>query len=130
MGVVRRIKGPQVVKHADQLRPSLGYDALVVAFDGDIMPVRYNPVTDTWAGDEVDWSPHLRDVDSIYGTATYQGNDASMTIYHTGCLPGMSIDAQTIYEDFYLNGAYVTNGQIGKKPFELNKWLRAGLKLQ
>lgn len=130
MGKQRKSLGTQVVTHADQLKPSRGHKAIIIAADGDMMELTYDSSDLLWKSAVTEWSMFPQETQDFgYGAASYQGNDASMTVFMNGWSHAAIAD-----------GALINNRAGAAMPyspqlptlgeFHLRKWINAGLELR
>lgn len=126
MGRKSNIGGTQRVTHTDQLKPSKGYSAILVAADGDAMNLSWNG--ERWISDVEDTIIEL-ERNTGYLNTTIQGGDTTETVPRDGAFQVFNIVQSYFTADDYFNYRLFFPSESNLKWLEVKKWILAGLNL-
>ena len=118
--------GVQRVTHTNQLKPSRGYSAILVAADGDTMNLSWDGTR--WISEKWD---HPIEYSRSYGylNATYQGGDTDETLYREPANSTTTINITTMLADEFYQSRELLQSEYNTSLFEVKKWVIAGLNL-
>ena len=126
MGRKSNASSVQRVTHTNQLRPSKGYSAILVAGDGDTMNLSWDGTR--WIGEKWD-HPIEYSRPSGYLNTTYQGVDALETLYRDPVNSTVTINSTAMLADEFYQFRELWQSEYDDSLFEVKKWVMAGLNL-
>lgn len=126
----------QVVTSVTQLDIAKGHSATILTADGDSLDIYYNETLSKWVSKPWNYAQNFAEINEFYGSDTYQGADANVTVFMQGSNPLFAIgpnagDPANEHRDYYYQYMVPYNQYVAGEPIlELRKWINTGLSLE